>query len=249
MTSELSRFMHDLPQRIYNINDAKRLRMKWEGDAPTFLWKGTINSAIPFIEPDEQIYLFTWAADWGSTISNTGVVFFSQKRIAHYDAHNNLIVIPLSHIRTVAASEGLFFGKIEFCTEDASYELRFTSKKNVPLMRELLIHLAAGASCPGKDGVILPVEEMSSLIVEECPGCSAAVILHDGIGKCEYCDRHVGQEKKDILPPAPVPVAPQIAAASSSIADELKKYKELLDMGAINVDEYNAAKARLLGQL
>ena len=33
----------------------------------------------------------------------------------------------------------------------------------------------------------------------------------------------------------------------SSPADELKKYKELLDMGAISLDEYNAKKKQLLG--
>ena len=33
-----------------------------------------------------------------------------------------------------------------------------------------------------------------------------------------------------------------------SVADELKKFKELLDMGAISQEEYDAQKAKLLKQ-
>ena len=41
---------------------------------------------------------------------------------------------------------------------------------------------------------------------------------------------------------------PQVAApAASNVADELLKFKQLLDMGAITEAEYNAKKAQLLG--
>ena len=41
---------------------------------------------------------------------------------------------------------------------------------------------------------------------------------------------------------------PQAATlAASSAADELLKFKRLLDMGAITESEYNAKKAQLLG--
>ena len=41
---------------------------------------------------------------------------------------------------------------------------------------------------------------------------------------------------------------PQVAApAASSVADELLKFKQLLDMGAITEAEYNAKKVQLLG--
>ena len=41
---------------------------------------------------------------------------------------------------------------------------------------------------------------------------------------------------------------PQVAtSAASSAADELLKFKQLLDMGAITEEEYNAKKAQLLG--
>ncbi len=51
-----------------------------------------------------------------------------------------------------------------------------------------------------------------------------------------------------VAPVAPVTPAPAAAPApSASAADEIKKYKELLDMGAITEEEYNAKKKELLG--
>lgn len=41
--------------------------------------------------------------------------------------------------------------------------------------------------------------------------------------------------------------APQVVQAQASAADELIKYKQLLDMGAISQDEFDAKKAELLG--
>ena len=41
--------------------------------------------------------------------------------------------------------------------------------------------------------------------------------------------------------------AQQTASAAPSAADELKKFKELLDMGAISQEEYDAKKKQLLG--
>lgn len=41
----------------------------------------------------------------------------------------------------------------------------------------------------------------------------------------------------------------QTMSSSQSSADELKKFKELLDMGAITEEEYNEKKAKLLEKL
>ena len=43
-------------------------------------------------------------------------------------------------------------------------------------------------------------------------------------------------------------IKPQgVASPSVSVADEIRKFKELLDLGAITEDEYNAKKKDLLG--
>lgn len=44
-----------------------------------------------------------------------------------------------------------------------------------------------------------------------------------------------------------VETAPTSNGCSGSVADEIRKFKELLDMGAITQEEYNAKKAQLLG--
>ena len=40
---------------------------------------------------------------------------------------------------------------------------------------------------------------------------------------------------------------PQSAPVFQDAADEIRKYKELLDMGAITQEEFDAMKKRLLG--
>lgn len=67
-----------------------------------------------------------------------------------------------------------------------------------------------------------------------------------GVGGYELPPR---QEAK--RPPAsasPAGESPSAVPSGSSLADELKKLKELFDAGALTEEEYQAAKARLLGK-
>ena len=66
----------------------------------------------------------------------------------------------------------------------------------------------------------------------KCPNCNSSDIseLTDDAFKAE-------QEKLNTPP----------NSASLSVADELKKFKELLDMGVISQDEFDAKKKQLLG--
>lgn len=60
--------------------------------------------------------------------------------------------------------------------------------------------------------------------------------------------RYIVDYQAKATAPAPVPVqAPTQPAAAVSAADEIKKYKELLDMGAITQDEFDQKKKQLLG--
>lgn len=78
-------------------------------------------------------------------------------------------------------------------------------------------------------------EEKSSRIVDrnKCPKCgnSKLIRLTEEEAKAEI-------EKQN----APTPVV-----AEASAADELKKFKELLDMGVITQEEFDAKKKQLLG--
>ena len=63
---------------------------------------------------------------------------------------------------------------------------------------------------------------------------------------CEGIDA-AAQPVVQELPVAQKPVAQPVTATSSSVADEILKFKQLLDMGAITQEEYDAKKRELLG--
>ena len=102
---------------------------------------------------------------------------------------------------------------------------------DIDMVRELLIHLsvtATGSQFSDAEWDDQGEADASSgglAQVLECRGCGATVIFHPGvINKCEYCERYV----QDVT------------------ADELKKYKELLQMGALNHEEFEHIKRQLL---
>ena len=58
------------------------------------------------------------------------------------------------------------------------------------------------------------------------------------------------EERQEVQPAASVaPVAAMQKPTSDNIAEELKKYKDLLDTGVISKDEFETAKSKLLGKL
>lgn len=50
-------------------------------------------------------------------------------------------------------------------------------------------------------------------------------------------------------PPYAPPAAPPAPSSSPSPVDELQRYKDLLDQGAISQEEYDAVKAKLLNKI
>ena len=66
----------------------------------------------------------------------------------------------------------------------------------------------------------------------------------DEIHKC-VSDLLIERQNKPVVPSAPAPVVKQEIPQSN--AEELKKYKELLDMGVITQEEFDAKKKQLLG--
>ena len=72
---------------------------------------------------------------------------------------------------------------------------------------------------------------------------SDAAIMHEAKEVVDFLNQKVREAK------AGAHAAPTVIqqAAAPSAADELKKFKELLDMGAISQEEYDAKKKQLLG--
>jgi len=232
--------MKDLPQEVRNVKDAVRVAEEMS-EVSTLMWRSSINAAIGLMLPGEQIYFIAWGVDCtaegkGGT-KKTGVIFFSNKRFLFTAGRwAPALEFPLEDILTVAAQEsrGGFFdgGGISFRTADLNVSLKFTFTTKINRVREMIIQIAANAAGEKSNA---PLSQVC-----ECPGCGASVIIHANIvNKCEYCDRYV--EKR--ATPAPADAAP------ASMADELKKYKDLKLMGAISDEEFEAVKEKLLSRV
>ena len=254
--TQLNAYMHGLPMYIFNIDDAKKLSRKQSGQATTLFSKGDINKAIALILPNEKIYFMEWAMYFNVTNTKTGeyiaggsgnVIFFSDTRFfGMCTTTGNVFELPLADIYTVATNKGIIFSDISFRTQELTIVLKNSVANNIELIREMIIHIAASATAktqPVEMGI--PSEQT---LINRCVGCGATLIIHSGtINKCEYCSRLAEQEI------SPMPVAPQTASPATSplddVAEQLKKYKELLDMGAISVVEFELIKSKLLNKL
>jgi len=241
--AELAAYMQDLPREIKTITDAQRLAMKLEQNAITGLWQSAISGVIAILLPHERVYSFMWNArcvamgrgdSQNDALESHGVVFFSNMRFLHYRSPWEIIEFPLNKIYTVEAHKGYYFDGISFFTPDLHVQLTFAGAIDRKLFRDMIIHIAASAVCP----ILSSGAVYVSTMVCECPGCGATVIIHENVrNRCDFCNRLV--EKRD-LPPKKI---------TNSVADEINKYKELLDKGAISEKEYEKAKESLLGKL
>jgi len=248
MTNALATYMKNLPQPVRDIEDTKRMSRLFGGEAMFLGWRGTVRRTIEQIEPDELIYIFTWGTTNrityrmdGKTEKQSCALFFSNKRFLSLDIENSKIVeFPISGIRTVAARKGLIFNGVSFCTDELSMEITFASCLDVHNARDMIIHIAATMPI----GLELTSSSLQSSIMN-CLGCGAAVIVQpDTMGKCEYCNRPT-QHEIAIVPETNT----QSIGLSNEVVAELKKYKELLDIGVINIAEFESVKTRLLGKL
>ncbi|MCL2577222.1 MAG: SHOCT domain-containing protein [Defluviitaleaceae bacterium] len=239
----LAAYMQDLPQKVKGVADARRLAAKLETDCKMGLWQNAVVRVIALIKPNEFIYAMTWNAHCVTLSRNEaereykeshGVVFFSNMRFLHFKDPANIIEFPLNDIYTVEAHKGNYFDGISFRTPTLHVQLSFAGAIDRKLFRDMVIHIAASAACPSftegmSESNILPQ-------ICECPGCGATVIIHADIkNKCDFCGRLVGKQ--------------EVQTTSNSVADEIKKYKELMDKGILSEQEFEKAKGKLLSKL
>jgi hypothetical protein len=248
----LAEYMDDLPRDIKTISDVRLLAAKLEKEAKPGLWQVAIMKVVEQLQSNEKLYVMTWNAHCITTSrvkgqkqkhyqESHGVMFFSNRRFFYYRDPDpaGWIQFPLSDIYTVAAHKGNYFDGISFRTPSLNVELSFMGKIDRKLFRDMVVHLAANAACPSfTEGV-----SASELVPQvcECPGCGATVIIHfNSENRCEYCYRHVERQSRT---PA------QTTSTTPSLADELDRYKSLLDNGTISEEEFEAIKAKLLNSL
>ena len=239
---KLAAYMRDLPQKIQSAADAQRIATKLEHDSKIGLWQNAVLRVLELIRPYEFIYAMTWNAHCISMTRDEsqnyteshGVVFFSNMRFLHYKDPANIIEFPLSDIYTVESHSGSYFEGISFRTPTLHIQLTFAGEIDRKLFRDMIIHIAACAACPTFTNSTLEDETLSQIC--ECSGCGATVIIHANVKtKCDFCGRFA--EKRPGKKP------------SASSADEIKKYKELLESGVISKHEFETAKEKIINRL
>jgi len=272
MTNELSNFIQELglPRYVRSFDDAVRMG-KMFGFKPSLIWSRD-HAKKSLSHMDEPVYIYSLYVHCRFTDRQThsvqdlnrSVVFLTENKFVCIDFdQNKKVEIPLGDIRSVANSIGTSDG-IYFRTQELNVDIVFIEKlKNLNLTRDLIIHLAANSTAfspptqPAPDAPATRTDATSTTSlpsakssVIDCVGCGAAVIIPpDTLGKCEYCDRPAAKPQKVSRPISSPSAAPPIPTPSTNVADELKKYKELLDLGVISQNDFEVAKAKLLGQV
>ncbi|MCL1878711.1 MAG: hypothetical protein FWF80_07625 [Defluviitaleaceae bacterium] len=152
------------------------------------------------MKPDEKIYYIKWnitckASDRNSkstVMDHRGTVFFSDSRFYfRSNVTGRVLDFPLDEILTVASrepsSKTMDGGNISFRTAKLNISLDIVAKTNTHLIRELIIHIAANASC-GMN------ETSHTAQTEECPGCGALIIIHHDLDDLRAAVAHFQQK-------------------------------------------------------
>ena len=105
---------------------------------------------------------------------------------------------------------------------------------------------AALSALSGLSGVFGGNYTMSAVNAGNTNDSLARIIDYNKCPKCGSRSLHE-LTKEEFQQEMQAANAQQTAPAAPSAADELKKFKELLDMGAISQEEYDAKKKQLLG--
>jgi len=252
MNDELRSLMKGLPMKVTDTKSATRLVEALGGTSSLLFLKKKLKQTIEHMQPEEYLYLIDWQTDFKMTHRDTGtttssialgVVFFSNKRFFYYESPTTIIEFPLDEISSVAAYKGVIWSGVSFRSKSLDLEIRFqwVGKKKIHVIRDMIIYLSAHTigHCVQPD----KYEQAEYAKVVNCSGCNATVIIHKGTaGVCDYCNNYVSYQET-VIPHVSVPVQ------ESSIADELQKYKTLLDTGAISAMEYEEVKDKLLSKL
>lgn len=197
MNQSISELLENLPMAVHNFADAKRLLEKYNSyDFSVRMFKKALERTIALIEPGELLYFIYNTATIKATDRRTGhvrhsggVAFISDRRILYReDFTNEILIFPLTEIRSVASQKRLLGGNISFCTKELSVEFGLAgfTPEAISQIRDVLLHIIGCCSVETAAATAAHVQ------VIECPGCAAAVILMPGrINHCEYCDRPV----------------------------------------------------------
>ncbi|MCL2079512.1 MAG: SHOCT domain-containing protein [Oscillospiraceae bacterium] len=179
-----------------------------------------------------------------------GTLFISDERIFFRRAIQmpnvaSYYEYPFKTLRSVSSrGNGLTGGKIKFSTDE--HEVTFL----VSYHATVIARVTEIIDCVIKTAVEVQQKALGTTIATiaavECGRCGAVNVLEENTSvPCEYCDRPLVFSRANT---ASEVLANQCNTQSAiSAADELMKFKALLDSGVITEDEFAQKKKQLLG--
>lgn len=175
-----------------------------------------------------------------------GAWFISNERVCLYKhgmlgTESNRYDYPLEALQSVSAhGNGIASGKIYLTTDTDLITLEVSYKEEVyRKVESVLNELIHGALDLRQNDCAKETEQLGVAI---CSSCRASKILAKGaVSNCDYCRQPISLETS-----ATSLSENQMTTSPASSADEIMKYKALLDMGAITEEEFENKKKILL---
>ena len=152
---DLREVMHDLPQAVRILDDARWMLKKFGTN--TFFFKRIIQRAVDATKPGERLYFIIPATtviisdiNGGIIVDDlTGAAFLSDERFyCIVKGTLDEFVFPVEEIHSIEALKGILFRGIIFNTEHYRVEIR--SDANIPphenIIRDILVHMIDNAT-------------------------------------------------------------------------------------------------------
>ena len=234
-------------------DDAQKLFKEFK--VVTFGNKKNLMKMIEYVAPEEILRyadfsnIKTIDKKTNESSGFSGTLFISNKRIFLFKpvsfGEAQYYEYPLEKVRSVSSrGNGLTGGNITFTTDSQAISFMLSYDKSVINKVAAILDGTIQNSLELRQTISIEEKTDDTFGVVDCPGCGAAQIVKIGtIEKCDYCDRPLTIEKpKANQQPTVTEFSSSISSSTVSAADELVKFKSLLDSGIITQEEFNHKK-------
>jgi len=207
------------------------------------IWRINDNEELKYIAPGNIVITDITS---GKRNSFPGCIFISNERIlmtfpVPLSKDIELYEYPIATLQSVSAEgNGLTAGKVYLSTETEIITFGVSYSEEVYIkIEKILDELIHGALESRQEATPTSTERLGIAV---CGGCRASKILaKETVSNCDYCRQPMSLETY-----INSPTKDQMTSGLVSSADEIMKFKALLDVGAITQEEFDNKKKKLL---
>jgi hypothetical protein len=220
----------------------------------TFGNKKSLMAMIEYVKQDETLLYADFSnieiqdTQTREVIVFPGTLFVSDQRIflfqpIPFSKERNIYEYSFEKLRSVSSrGNGLTGGNVTFATDEQKISFIVSYHASVIDRVTAIIDNVIETSCTLQK--IAASETGVQIGTVHCGGCGAVFVTAvNTYVVCDYCDRPLVFEEEKASPLSESRSSTPVA----SVADELMKFKTLLDAGALTQEEFDAKKAELLG--